>query len=199
MIAWRACACLLVSLSVSKRTRTLSLHSVRTFCPEWGPDPPSARPWRPLRTGAGHGRSGRSPGRCGCAVTSLLQRDGGGAVRFRQEIRLPAQLVVVGGRGRWWRGSPSVAACLRWGAGRRSCPTLRRRRAALWGRLRSPSASTSHPSSYSRSSAPTAQGCRLGGCPAGRDRCGVEGTQRAVGWMSGDHDRCFSTLVPEAF
>ena len=33
----------------------------------------------------------------------------------------------------------------------------------------------------------------------GRDRCGVEGTQRAVGWMSGDHDRCFSTLVPEAF
>ena len=83
-------------------------------------------------------------------------------------------------RGRRWRGSPSVAACLRWGVGRRSCPTLRRRRAALWGRLRSPSASTSRPSSYSRSSAPTAQGCRLVGCPAGRDRCGVEGTQRAV-------------------
>ena len=34
---------------------------------------------------------------------------------------------------------------------------------------------------------------------AGRDRCGVEGTQRAVGWMSGDHDRCFLTLVLEAF
>lgn len=47
--------------------------------------------------------------------------------------------------------------------------------------------------------APTAPGCRVGGCPAGRARCGVEGTQRAVGWMSGDHDRCFSTLVPEAF
>ena len=41
--------------------------------------------------------------------------------------------------------------------------------------------------------------CRLGGCPAGCDRCGVEGTQRAVGCMSGDHDRCFSTLVLEAF
>ena len=27
----------------------------------------------------------------------------------------------------------------------------------------------------------------------------MEGTQRAVGWMSGDHDRCFSTLVLEAF
>ena len=39
----------------------------------------------------------------------------------------------------------------------------------------------------------------MGGYPAGRDRCGVEGTQRAVGWMSGDHDRCFLTLVLEAF
>jgi len=39
----------------------------------------------------------------------------------------------------------------------------------------------------------------VGGYPAGRDRCGVEGTQRAVGWMSGDHDRCFLTLVLEAF
>ena len=27
----------------------------------------------------------------------------------------------------------------------------------------------------------------------------MEGTQRAVGWMSGDHDRCFLTLVLEAF
>ena len=50
-----------------------------------------------------------------------------------------------------------------------------------------------------RSSAPTAPGCRLVGCPAGRDRCGVEGTHRAVGGMSGDHDRCFSTLVLEGF
>jgi hypothetical protein len=102
-------------------------------------------------------------------------------------------------RGRRWRGGPSVAACPRRGAGRRSCPTLRRRRAVFWGRLRLPSAATSHPSSYSLSFAPTAPGCRVGGCPAGRARCGVEGTQRAVGWMSGDHDRCFSTLVPEAF
>ena len=103
-------------------------------------------------------------------------------------------------RGRRWRGGrASVAACLRRGAGRRSCPTLRRRRAVFWGRLRLPSATTSHPSSYSLSSVPTAPGCRVGGCPAGRARCGVEGTQRAVGWMSGDHDRCFSTLVLEAF
>ena len=27
----------------------------------------------------------------------------------------------------------------------------------------------------------------------------MEGTQRAVGWMYGDHDRCFLTLVLEAF
>ena len=27
----------------------------------------------------------------------------------------------------------------------------------------------------------------------------MEGTQRAVGWMSGDHDSCFSTLVLKAF
>ena len=27
----------------------------------------------------------------------------------------------------------------------------------------------------------------------------MEGTQRAVGWMSGDHDRCSLTLVLEAF
>ena len=39
----------------------------------------------------------------------------------------------------------------------------------------------------------------MGGYPAGRDRCGVEGTQRAVGWMYGDHDRCSLTLVLEAF
>jgi hypothetical protein len=29
--------------------------------------------------------------------------------------------------------------------------------------------------------------------------CGVEGTQRAVGWVSEDHDRCFLTLVLGAF
>jgi hypothetical protein len=29
----------------------------------------------PLQAGTGHGRPGRAPGRCGCAVTSLLQRD----------------------------------------------------------------------------------------------------------------------------
>ncbi len=34
----------------------------------------------PLRAGTGHGRPGRAPGRCGCAVTSLLQRGFGGAV-----------------------------------------------------------------------------------------------------------------------
>jgi len=34
----------------------------------------------PLRAGTGHGRPGRAPGRCGCAVTSLLQRGCGGAV-----------------------------------------------------------------------------------------------------------------------
>jgi len=34
----------------------------------------------PLRAGTWHGRPGRAPGRCGCAVTSLLQRGGGGAV-----------------------------------------------------------------------------------------------------------------------
>jgi len=28
----------------------------------------------PLRAGTGHGRPGRTPGRCGCAVTSLMQR-----------------------------------------------------------------------------------------------------------------------------
>jgi hypothetical protein len=28
-----------------------------------------------LQAGTGHGRSGRAPGRCGCAVTSLMQRD----------------------------------------------------------------------------------------------------------------------------
>ncbi len=34
----------------------------------------------PLRTGTGHGRPRRAPGRCGCVVTSLLQRGCGGAV-----------------------------------------------------------------------------------------------------------------------
>ena len=34
----------------------------------------------PLQAGTGHGRPGRVPGRCGCAVTSLLQRDCGAAV-----------------------------------------------------------------------------------------------------------------------
>jgi hypothetical protein len=34
----------------------------------------------PLQAGTGHGRSGRAPGQCRCAVTSLLQRDCGGAV-----------------------------------------------------------------------------------------------------------------------
>ncbi len=34
----------------------------------------------PLRAGTGHGLPGRAPGRCGCAVTSLLQRGCGGAV-----------------------------------------------------------------------------------------------------------------------
>jgi hypothetical protein len=34
----------------------------------------------PLQAGTGHGRPGQAPGRCGCAVTSLLQRDCGGAV-----------------------------------------------------------------------------------------------------------------------
>ena len=34
----------------------------------------------PLQAGTGHGQPGRAPGRCGCEVTSLLQRDCGGAV-----------------------------------------------------------------------------------------------------------------------
>ena len=34
----------------------------------------------PLQAGTGHGLPGRAPGRCGCVVTSLLQRDCGGAV-----------------------------------------------------------------------------------------------------------------------
>jgi hypothetical protein len=34
----------------------------------------------PLQAGTGHGRPGQAPGRCGCAVTSLLQRGCGGAV-----------------------------------------------------------------------------------------------------------------------
>ena len=36
----------------------------------------------------------------------------------------------------------------------------------------------------------------------GRVRCGWKApsrSQRTVGWMSGDHDRCFLTLVLEAF
>jgi hypothetical protein len=47
-----------------------------------------------------------------------------------------------------------------------------------------------------RSSAPTVAGCRLGGYPDGRDRWGGK---RAVGGMSEDNDRCFSTLVLGAF
>jgi hypothetical protein len=47
-----------------------------------------------------------------------------------------------------------------------------------------------------RSSSPTVAGCRLGGYSAGRDRWDVN---RAVGGMSEDHDRCFSTLVLGAF
>ena len=79
-------------------TTSSRLVQLQNSVPVWGPDPAFAGRWRPLRTGAGHGRPGRPPGRCGCAVTSLLQRDGGGAVRFRQEIWLPAQPVVVARR-----------------------------------------------------------------------------------------------------
>ena len=69
--------------------------------PLWGPDPAFAERWRPLRTGAGHGRSGRPPGRCGCAVTSLLQRDGGGAGCFRQGSGFPRSPSL-------WRGDGSA-------------------------------------------------------------------------------------------
>ena len=79
-------------------THTHTHTHTQNSVPVWGADPAFAGRWRPLRTGAGHGRPGRPPGRCGCAVTSLLQRDGGGAVRFRQEIWLPAQPVVVARR-----------------------------------------------------------------------------------------------------
>jgi hypothetical protein len=41
-----------------------------------GPDLAFAGRWLPQQAGRGHGRLGRAPGRCGCAVTSLLQRDG---------------------------------------------------------------------------------------------------------------------------
>jgi hypothetical protein len=47
-----------------------------------------------------------------------------------------------------------------------------------------------------RSSVPTVADCRLGGYPVGRDRWGGK---RAVGGMSEDNDRCFSTLVLGAF
>ena len=97
-------------------------------------------------------------------------------MRFRQEIWLPAQPVVVarGGRG-----------CGGGGAG----GGVDSPRAALGGRTHR----------LCLDAARIRAGCRVGGYPAGRDRCGVEGTQRAVGWMSGDHDRCFLTLVLEAF
>jgi hypothetical protein len=57
----------------------------------------------PLQTGTGHGRSGRTPGRCGCAVTSLLQRDCGRAVCGRQDIYLPA-ILLSWVRGTWRGG-----------------------------------------------------------------------------------------------
>jgi hypothetical protein len=47
--------------------------------PQWGAESAPAR-LCPLQAGTGHGRPGRAPGRCGCAVTSLLQRGCGGAV-----------------------------------------------------------------------------------------------------------------------
>ena len=46
------------------------------------------------------------------------------------------------------------------------------------------------------SSAPTVAGCRLGEYPVGRDRWGGK---RAVGGMSEDNDRCFSTLILGTF
>ena len=58
----------------------LSVASADKFCFVWGPDLALAERWLPLKAGSGHGRPERAPGRCVCAVTSLLQRDGGGAV-----------------------------------------------------------------------------------------------------------------------
>jgi len=39
--------------------------------PQWGAESSRAGQWLP-QAGTGHGRSGRAPGRCGCAVTLCL-------------------------------------------------------------------------------------------------------------------------------
>ena len=78
------------------------------------------------------------------------------------------------------------------GAGAEDCITIARRlwRAELVSRpRRRPTRRRVSPAPLS---APTVVGCRLGGYPAGRDR---RSGKRAAGGMSGDHDRCFSTLV----
>ncbi len=68
--------------------------------------------WRLLWTGSGCGGSGRAPGWCGWAVSSLLRRCCGGAVCWRPAISLPAQSVVVGEVGRCvgvpWRADGGV-------------------------------------------------------------------------------------------
>ncbi len=52
--------------------------------------------WRRLWAGSGCGGSGRAPGWCGWAVSSLLRRCCGGAVCWQPVISLLAQSVVVG-------------------------------------------------------------------------------------------------------
>jgi len=59
----------------------LQLHECnRKFCSECGAESSPAGQRLPAAGGDRAGRPGRAPGRCGCAVTSLLQRGCGGAV-----------------------------------------------------------------------------------------------------------------------
>ncbi len=64
---------------------------------------------RRLWAGSGCGGSGRAPGWCGWAVSSLLRRCCGGAVCWRPAISLPTQSVIIG----------EVGSCVgvRWRAG----------------------------------------------------------------------------------
>jgi len=90
----------------------------KKFCSEAGLNLLRPDSGCPLRAGTGHGRPGRAPGRCGCAVTSLLQRGCGGAVCCRQDvclaaIQLSCERDVAGGSlwrdGRWRGRAPGAA------------------------------------------------------------------------------------------
>ena len=68
--------------SAAPRIDDMNLNDVlkKNSVPNAGLNPLRPDSGCPLRAGTWHGRPGRAPGRCGCAVTSLLQRGGGGAV-----------------------------------------------------------------------------------------------------------------------